>query len=1023
MTFSYYREPDNQDQEVSNDQRNTAFLKADQDQAISNLETSFLNNQTDSKIFEKLGMFSKSLAETGGKILSKHIQDQTAQAHFDYHTGAYKNPGVLDATNQSINNASKFTNQVANDIEQEDGTGSIVAEEVRSRDPYYLAAYQRAEIQGQVGQASIALESAKETLTVIGEDGQPLAYRDIVKPADMAAWQAAFTRQFIGNNFSNVTPEAFASLVDEPLKDVISKHSAQWARDNATKQKRQRLELSQLDVANAVKGKNLGMIIDTSMNHISTGRMGREQVADTLKSLADSGELSLDVIKSLAVTEFPHRGGGTTTLKDQLGQYWGDIEQAASQRIDDLRQAQENQRTAAEQELVGYWRQQLQQQIDSKDLTAADVDQAIANLTENFVSPRAISEFQKLYENLTLDAKQAEAEEQELEEKVRTKTLTVRDVLDSNINANLRGQYLNQAKEFDRLRKVGMYDRTKSKGVIEEFIGNALGVKFTNESTLGAKGALEEAINLYEQLFMQYSSIDPGDGASAHDRAIAEVEKRILEPKAGGVFATNNPVEDVGTRTGGGQGNKNRGNKPTGPTYFINFVPKTSVTPAGKAQPLNAAQRAQMDQLDQKLSEYIADNDKLNTTNMIPELALFNLIAQVKEGKDIVIPDQYYRIAEASGGQLTPIEAFNDNAKVVDESFKGIETDYQRTLRTQGANDPQIQIALQGARDLVEEQRLQRALANGNSQTRYMSQTMQTYREGGAAHSALVDAIINQESGGDPSAYRSDSTATGMSQILSTNIPSWTKKHLGYTMTPQQFNADPTAQRLVTNGEFRERLQQQSALGYTGEELIRRVAAGWYGGPGAVDQWDNANYKGFAPGHPNMKEYTKSVYKRFLERGGFGVTGIQSGTNQGIIVTDPQDPGEGGIDFVVGNGKARTPFYFPFAAKVVKVVRGNDEQFHKEKGDERRGPGNYVELNVRDPDSGHVFEMRCAHFGTVNGSLRVGQQLQPGAFIGTQGRSGSTTNYHVSCDAYGVGTKTPDSLGNRIFLRYLQEAN
>ena len=1030
MTFSYYREPDTASLESQEAQRQSNLLKSNQKFALEDIRSAIQNEQTRGNVLKELGKFSSSLAEIGGQILSKHIEEQTAQAHFDYHTGANKNPGVLDSTIQSINNASKLANQVANDIEQEDGTGSIIAEEVRSRDPYYVAAYQRAQIQGIAADAPLALENAKETLTIIGEDGVPKAYNDITKPADMAAWQAAFTRQFIGDNFSNITTEAFASLVDEPLTKAVTAHSARWSRENAERQKKTRDELHELDVFNSVKKKQPQAIINTAMSQLRSNRMGRADVADTLKKAADSGDLSQNLIQVLSTLQFDHVGGGKTTLKDQLGEYWNDIEKAAAKRVDDLRQAEKAQRKANEEELLLFWRQQMKQQMDRKDLTAADVDKAVENLTENLVSPSAISEFQKLYVDLTLDAKQAEAEEKELEEKARNKTLTVRDVLESNINPNLRNQYLNQAREFERLRKVGMYSRERASQSIKESIRKVLGVKFSNESTLGAAGALEEALNLYEQFFMELSSIDPGDGAKAHKQAIDQVNKLILNGES--VFTINDPLKDVQTRVdkykeeskaNSASSSRGNANRTTGPTYFTQFVPPSFATPSGSATGLNAGQEAQIADMKKKLAQYTADKNTLNTTNMIPELVLFDLIKQVKEGKEIVIPNQYYKIAEASDGELTPIEAFNQNAKVVDESFKGIETDFQRSLRTQGANDPQIQIALQGARGLVEEQRLQRALANGNSQPRYMSQNIQTYREGGAAHSALVDAIINQESGGDPSAYRADSGATGLSQILSTNIPSWTKKHLGYTMTPQQFNADPTAQRIVTNGEFRERLQQQSALGYTGEELIRRVAAGWYGGPGAVDQWDNANYKGFAPGHPNMKEYTKSVYKRFLERGGFGVTGIQSGTNQGIIITDPKDPGEGGIDFVVGNGKARTPFYFPFAAKVVKVVRGNDEQFHLEKGDQRRGPGNYVELNVRDPDSGHVFEMRCAHFGTVNGSLRVGQQLQPGAFIGTQGRSGSTTNYHVSCDAYGVGTKTPDSLGNRIFLRYLQEAN
>ncbi len=44
--------------------------------------------------------------------------------------------------------------------------------------------------------------------------------------------------------------------------------------------------------------------------------------------------------------------------------------------------------------------------------------------------------------------------------------------------------------------------------------------------------------------------------------------------------------------------------------------------------------------------------------------------------------------------------------------------------------------------------------------------------------------------------------------------------------------------------------------------MIRRAAAAWYVGPGAMDNYDDPNYSG-GPGYPNMQEYTMSVLSKY----------------------------------------------------------------------------------------------------------------------------------------------------------------
>ncbi len=66
-----------------------------------------------------------------------------------------------------------------------------------------------------------------------------------------------------------------------------------------------------------------------------------------------------------------------------------------------------------------------------------------------------------------------------------------------------------------------------------------------------------------------------------------------------------------------------------------------------------------------------------------------------------------------------------------------------------------------------------------------------------------VAAIGQYESGGNYKAIgpktSSGDVAYGKYQVMGTNIPSWTKEALGYSMTPQQFLNDPKAQDAVAN--------------------------------------------------------------------------------------------------------------------------------------------------------------------------------------------------------------------------------
>lgn len=126
--------------------------------------------------------------------------------------------------------------------------------------------------------------------------------------------------------------------------------------------------------------------------------------------------------------------------------------------------------------------------------------------------------------------------------------------------------------------------------------------------------------------------------------------------------------------------------------------------------------------------------------------------------------------------------------------------------------------------------------------------------------------------------------------------------------------------------------------------------------------------------------------------------------SQKIEVTNPNDTGGKGFDFVIAGGKRGAPFTSPLSAEVLKISK-DPREFNLERGATQRAYGNNVELRFTTPE-GKKFDGLFAHFDEMNPKLKVGTTISAGTFLGTQGRTGSTTGAHVSADFYSPGTNT-----------------
>lgn len=121
----------------------------------------------------------------------------------------------------------------------------------------------------------------------------------------------------------------------------------------------------------------------------------------------------------------------------------------------------------------------------------------------------------------------------------------------------------------------------------------------------------------------------------------------------------------------------------------------------------------------------------------------------------------------------------------------------------------------------------------------------------GITFDQFFSAIAEQESGGRYGAVgvwvRGD-RAYGKYQVMGANIPSWTKKYYGRTLTPSQFLNSPQAQEAVAKGVLKSYFSKYGARG---------AASAWYSGNPNLSESTRSQ-----SGGPSIKDYVDSVLKK-----------------------------------------------------------------------------------------------------------------------------------------------------------------
>lgn len=144
-----------------------------------------------------------------------------------------------------------------------------------------------------------------------------------------------------------------------------------------------------------------------------------------------------------------------------------------------------------------------------------------------------------------------------------------------------------------------------------------------------------------------------------------------------------------------------------------------------------------------------------------------------------------------------------------------------------------------------------------------------------------------QETRGNKNAYHEVNSygAVGKYQVLKSNVPEWSRRVLGYSISWQTFRDSPKLQEQIVRGILK---------GYFDKWGPRGAAAAWYAGPGNHDLDMSTRAQN---GGPSIKTYVDSVIGY---AGGSPAKSKSSGSGGGGSKEDPQVPktrGESAEDY------------------------------------------------------------------------------------------------------------------------------
>lgn len=308
-------------------------------------------NSRNTAALESLSKFSTSLME--GLIERKKEENEELM-----------NQGIVDSFYQGVDQqqidevnteeaalvqASSDINNVSDKIQDSQGHG-LVAEKVRSTNPWYKYGQYIGQVQTNVSMLSQMRQYAQEHMFV-EIDGTPYAFKDLKEPEQYQAWDAKFNQKFLAQ-FPGVNPAVAQKYIFPYLQRNREISSAEWSTERDKRLKVERKEQASDRVTVAMFTPQFG---EVWLREQDAGNLTRREAVQLIVNAVDDELITRQQRDTFLAHTFNHRGlGPGTTIKKAFARDFAQLDQKFAKREqtalvnEDVRQRTEMQNFAKE---------------------------------------------------------------------------------------------------------------------------------------------------------------------------------------------------------------------------------------------------------------------------------------------------------------------------------------------------------------------------------------------------------------------------------------------------------------------------------------------------------------------------------------------------------------------------------------------------------------------------------------------------------------------------------------------------
>ncbi len=324
MTFSYLRGPDDTERFDREAARQSKQVAEAGRQSVLDTVNKTKNRESIGDVLKGLASFSdglKSLADYQDKKLTEEAE---AKAITDLDSGRLTEDVLREKKEEEEDedDKSRGLQTIGQDIQKEEGDGSLTAQELYNRDSYYKTAARRLLLGDIVSKTPIRIQQAMndpENGLRIDIDGENLSYNELPDAAARGAWWKAFKEKDTKENFvrNGITAKEYAKNGSETYKKIIREGINRTELVNAKQANADRLTTTKNDIFLASGTSDFP---DRISRTIYSRRMTRDQITTALTTGVQTGQVTGKDLAAMRVEDIDHiDGSGKTSVAKLMG--------------------------------------------------------------------------------------------------------------------------------------------------------------------------------------------------------------------------------------------------------------------------------------------------------------------------------------------------------------------------------------------------------------------------------------------------------------------------------------------------------------------------------------------------------------------------------------------------------------------------------------------------------------------------------------------------------------------------------